>query len=74
MSINVNIVDQRVRAFVEEYKEQLPSGSEEQQRSSAFVLLCMRSVLDLDDPALLDALVVGGDVGGFDVFLFGDQQ
>ncbi len=74
MSINVNIVDQRVRTIVEDYQEYLPAGSEEKQRSAAFVLLCIKHILDMEFQDTIDCLVEGGDDAGIDGIHIGDEQ
>ncbi|HSO00587.1 MAG TPA: AIPR family protein [Candidatus Nanopelagicales bacterium] len=69
MDINASIVDQRVRGLAETYKDRL-SGDDDKRRSSAFLLLCIKTVLDLDEEEAFERLTDGSgdaDVDGLDV-------
>ena len=44
MNINASIIDQRITKIIEQHSDWLPDGD----KSSAFVLLCMATVLDIE--------------------------
>ena len=48
MNINTSIVDQRIIGIIEDCPELLPDGEENKKKSSAFVLLCMFTALELN--------------------------
>ena len=79
MSINVGIIDQRVRKIAEEltteFEERLKIINDEvRQRSTAFVFLSVKTVLDLPDEEALDCLTEGGNDFGIDALHVGDVE
>ena len=79
MSINVGIIDQRVRKLAEdltsEFEERLNIKNDEvKQRSTAFVFLSVKTVLDLPDEEALDCLTEGGNDFGIDALHVGDVE
>jgi len=79
MSINVGIIDQRVRKLAEdlatEFEERLNIKNDEvRQRSTAFVFLSVKTVLDLPDEEALDCLTEGGNDFGVDALHVGDVE
>lgn len=76
MSINVSIIDQRVRKLAEdlaaEFEKRLNiKGDEIKQRSTAFVFLSVKTVLDLPDEEALDCITEGGNDFGIDALHVG---
>lgn len=71
MDFNASIVDQRVRGLAETHRDRL-SGSDEQRRALAFLLLCIKTVLDLDDQEGLACLTDGGNDADVDAIHAGD--
>lgn len=79
MSINVGIIDQRVRKLAEdlaaEFEDRLNIKNDEvKQRSTAFVFLAVKTVLDLPDEEALDCLTEGGNDFGVDAVHIGDVE
>ncbi len=79
MSINVGIVDQRVRKLAQdlatEFETRLNIKNDEvKQRSTAFVFLVVKTVLDLPDEEALDCLTEGGNDFGVDAVHIGDVE
>lgn len=79
MSINVGIIDQRVRKLAEdlatEFEERLNiKNNEVMQRSAAFVFLAVKTVLDLPDDQAMDCLTEGGNDFGIDAVHIGDVE
>ncbi|MEA2084649.1 MAG: AIPR family protein [Thermodesulfobacteriota bacterium] len=79
MSINVGIIDQRVRKLAEdldtEFEERLNiKNDENKKRSTAFVFLSVKTVLDLPDEESLDCLTEGGNDFGIDALHVGDVE
>lgn len=79
MSINVGIVDQRVRKLAEdlatEFETRLNIKNDEvKQRSTAFVFLVTRTILDLTDDDALQCLTEGGNDFGIDAIHIGDIE
>ena len=79
MSINVGIIDQRVRKLAEdlaaEFETRLNIKNDEvKQRSTAFVFLVVKTVLDLPDEEALDCLTEGGNDFGVDAIHIGDVE
>lgn len=70
MNINVGILDQQVRGLAQRLRKQLEAAVERgvdeiQARSTAFVVLCIKVILDLSDQEAVDCLTEGGnDFGG----------
>jgi hypothetical protein len=79
MSINTGIVDQRARKLGEELATEFDSrlnirNDEIKQRSTAFVFLVVKTVLDLPDEEALDCLTEGGNDFGVDAVHVGDVE
>ena len=79
MSINVGIIDQRVRKLAEdlaaEFEERLNIRNDQiRQRSTAFVFLVVKTLLDLPDEEALDCLTEGGNDFGVDAVHIGDVE
>lgn len=67
MNINASIIDQRIVGLHEEFQQELAglAGEEQQrQKSLAFVLLCVSSLLDIPAALAMELLTDGrGDLG-----------
>lgn len=79
MNINVSIIDQRVRKLAEmlavEFAERFNIKNDENKvRAAAFVFLCAKTVLDLNDGEALDSLTEGGNDFGIDSIDVSDVQ
>jgi hypothetical protein len=79
MSINIGIIDQRVRKLAvdlaAEFETRLNIKNDEvKQRSTAFVFLVVKTVLDLSDEEALDCLTEGGNDFGLDAVHIGDVE
>lgn len=80
MSINIGIIDQRVRQLAQhlaaEFTARLKIGATDEikQRSTAFVFLTVKTVLDLPDDEALDCLTEGGNDFGVDAVHIGDIE
>jgi hypothetical protein len=84
MSINIGIIDARVRKLAEvlagefELRLKIPAAGnsevETKRRSTAFVYLCVKTVLDLADEEALDCLTEGGNDFGVDAIHIGDEE
>lgn len=79
MSINTGIVDQRVRKLAVDLAPEFETrlnikNNEDKQRSTAFVLLAVKTVLDLPDDEALDCLTEGGNDFGIDAVHVGDVE
>lgn len=79
MSINVGIIDQRVRKLAEdlvvEFEERLNIKNDEDKiRSTTFVFLAVRTVLDIPYEEALDCLTEGGNDFGIDALHVGDVE
>ncbi len=79
MSINIGIIDQRVRKLAEdlaaEFETRLNIKNDAvKQRSTAFVFLVVKTVLDLPDEEALDCLTEGGNDFGVDAVHTGDVE
>lgn len=76
MDINASIIDQQVRGLAESMADRL-EGDEVRRRSTAFVLLCIRAVLDLSTEEALDCLTEGAhdaDVDGLHIGPIQDRE
>jgi hypothetical protein len=69
-NINVTIIDQQVRGIAEKAGF---AGDESRQRSTAFVMLCVKTLLDLDGDEARDCLTDGGQDMGIDALHVGDM-
>lgn len=79
MSINVGIIDQRVRKLAEELAAEFQTrlnikNDEVKQRSTSFVFLVVKTVLDLPEEEALDCLTEGGNDFGVDAAHIGDLE
>jgi hypothetical protein len=80
MSINVGIIDARVRQLATDLASEFESrleirlNDEIKQRSTAFVFLTVKTVLDLPDHEALDCLTEGGNDFGVDAVHVGDVE
>jgi len=79
MSINTGIIDQRVRKLAQDLAPELESrlnirNDEDKQRSTAFVFLVTKTILDLTDEEALDCLTEGGNDFGVDALHVGDVE
>lgn len=77
MNINVSIIDQQVRGLAERSKVQLEEAigktlDDSNARSLAFVLLCVKVMLDLSEEEAIDCLTEGGNDFGVDAMMVGD--
>ncbi len=79
MSINIGIIDQRVRQLAQDLAEEFETrlnikNDDVKQRSTAFVFLVVKTVLDLPDEEALDCLTEGGNDFGVDAVHVGDVE
>lgn len=74
MSLNVNIVHQRVESIVEAHSEQLGHGDENRLRTLAFTALVVSTALDIPLEDAFDYLTDGGQDGGIDAISVGSAQ
>jgi AIPR protein len=78
MNINVSIIDQQVRGLAQRLKPQieaiLGALDETKLRSVAFVVLCIKVMLDLTDDEAVEALTEGGNDFGVDAIELGDVR
>jgi hypothetical protein len=77
LSINIGIIDQRVRKLAEDLATEFEirlniKNDEGRQRAAAFVFLVVKTVLDLPDDETLDCLTEGGSDFGTDAIHIGD--
>ncbi|TAD78439.1 MAG: abortive phage resistance protein [Oscillatoriales cyanobacterium] len=81
MDIKASIIDQQVESLAErlqpEFQTQLGlnlQGDRGRLKSLAFIHLCVRSILDLNDLATLDCIVDGGQDFGVDGIYASEEQ
>jgi AIPR protein len=79
MSMNAGIIDQRVRKLAGDLAPELEArlkirNDEVKQRSTAFVFLVVKTLLDLSDEEALDCLTEGGNDFGVDALHVGDVE
>jgi hypothetical protein len=79
MDINAGLIDQRVNAFVEKRRDELVAilgssskNDEHKLKSAAFTVLCLQTLLSLDEDGALDCLTDGADDAGVDGIHIGD--
>lgn len=72
MNFNASIIDQRISGILENYQHCLPKGDVIRQRSSAFILLCMSTCLDISMEESAELLTDGGEDAGVDGLHIGD--
>lgn len=71
MNINASIIDQQVRGLSDRLKPELEEAlgkklTDIDRRSAAFVLLCVKTLLDMTDEEALDTITEGGNDFGVD--------
>jgi len=71
MNLNASIIDQQVRALAGKLKDQFADRlniktDEPKLRSASFVLLCVKTVLDLTEDEAMDCMTEGGSDFGVD--------
>ena len=81
MTININIVDQRVKKIAEQHKLEIISKTDKTDKtdkqflmSTAFVCLCISTVLDISIIETLEFLTEGGNDAGIDGLHISDLQ
>lgn len=78
MNLEASIIDQRVSSIVEGIQvpaaEQLKIAEPNKLRSLAFVYLCVKTVLDLDDEEAFDCLTEGGGDFGVDAIHISEEH
>jgi hypothetical protein len=78
MSININIIDQRVKKIAEQYKSEIVLKTNKTDKrfliSTAFVCLSISTVLDIPIVEALEFLTDGGNDAGIDGLHIGDLQ
>lgn len=77
MNINVGIIDQQVRGLAQRLRSQIEAAlgraiDDVMARSAAFVVLCVKVMLDLSDDEAVDCLTEGGNDFGVDAIAIGD--
>ena len=77
MNINVSIIDQQVRALADAQIQQLADdlnikNDENKARSAAYVLLTLKTLLDLPEDEAFDCLTEGGNDFGVDAIHLSD--
>ena len=73
MDVNASIIDQYVRKIAAVYPSELVQrgrDNDERRRSNAFCLLCLKTLLALDEEQALRCLTDGGKDGGVDAIHF----
>lgn len=76
MSINAQLIDQRVDGLIARIGERLQTevkikNDEDKLKSATFVFLVLQTLMELDDDEALDALVEGGGDFGIDAIYYG---
>lgn len=75
MNINASIVDQRLSGIVSDHADLLPARlNQEMQRSVAFVLLCISTMLDITLEEASELLTEGGQDEGVDGLHLGEVE
>jgi len=77
MNINASIIDQRLAGIQDEIREraagELCITQDGKLRSLAFVYLCVKTMLDLDEPEAFDCLTEGGGDFGVDAMHISEE-
>jgi len=77
MNINASIIDQRLASVVNDIRqkssEELRISDEGRLKSLAFVYLCVRTILDLEDDDAFDCLTEGGGDFGVDAMHISEE-
>lgn len=75
MNINASIIDQRVAGIVEDHGEWLPQGSDlNKKKSTAFVLLCISTCLEIPMDSASELVTEGGNDAGVDGIHIGEVE
>lgn len=77
MNINASIIDQRLVALVADIREQAENElgiTGDKLQSLAFVFLCVKTMLDLDDEEAFDCLTEGGGDFGVDAIHISEEH
>jgi hypothetical protein len=78
MSININIIDQRITKIAEQYQSEIVLKTNKTDKrfliSTAFVCLCISTVLDIPIIEALEFLTDGGNDAGIDGLHISDLQ
>lgn len=79
MSINAQLIDQRVEGLMSRVGERLQAevgikNDPDKLKSTAFVFLVAQTLMELDDDEVLDGLVDGGGDFGIDAIYFGSPD
>ena len=74
MDVNASIVNQQLTGILEDHSDWLPGGDANQQRSAAFVLLCMTTCLDIPMEEAAELLTEGGNDAGVDGIHLGEVE
>lgn len=77
MNINVGIIDQQVRGLAQRLRSAIENALDKavddgMARSVAFVVLCVKVMLDLSDDEAVECLTEGGNDFGVDAIAIGD--
>ena len=73
MNINASIIDQRVTGIAEDHSEWLPAGSDSiKKKSTAFVLLCISTCLEIPMDEAAELITEGGNDAGVDGLHIGE--
>ncbi|MBD2652153.1 AIPR family protein [Synechocystis sp. FACHB-383] len=77
MNINISIIDQRLLSIVEDIRqkasEELDIKDENKFKPLAFVYLCVKTILDLDNDEAFDCLTEGGGDFGVDAMHISEE-
>ncbi|MBE9242564.1 AIPR family protein [Synechocystis salina] len=77
MNINISIIDQRLLSIVEDIRqkasEELDIKDENRFKPLAFVYLCVKTILDLDNDEAFDCLTEGGGDFGVDAMHISEE-
>lgn len=79
MTLNNQIIDQRVRKIAQDHKSAFEhevgiKNDDARQRSAAFVFLVIKTMFDLNDDDVIDSIVEGGQDFGVDAMLVTPPQ
>ena len=78
MNINASIIDQRLISVCEEIRQQaadeLHITDDDRLKSLAFVFLCVKTMLDLEDDEAFDCLTEGGGDFGIDAMHISEEH
>lgn len=78
MNINASIIDQRLASVIDDIRQQaseeLRIRDEAKLKSLAFVYLCVKTILDLEDEQTFDCLTEGGGDFGVDAMHISEEH